>query len=209
MSTSENKTKLAQFDEFFSIDYHFNINVSLLSSVKAPSYEQFIENMPTPFKIASQINTLDQSALRPLQAVSGVASQLMEYLNHQAQKIDLLVGYIISQQNVEEQRYQAIKFGGGGIIFQTSNGSEFNIGDYLDLKLFFSEDNSAIYCLGEVIAIDSNVNDASDEQHRQYKVIFHHIREEDRELLVRNSLHQQSKQLQALAQQRNQAQNTE
>jgi len=35
-------------------------------------------------------------------------------------------------------------------------------------------------------------------------VIFHFIREDDREVLVRTSLHEQSKQLQTLAKQRNQ-----
>lgn len=201
MATSEDKTKLAQFDEFFSIDYHFNINALTLNSEHVPSYEQFLNDMPTPFKIASEISTLDQSALRPLQAVAGVANQLMEYLNHQAQKMDLLVGYILSQQDNASERCQAVKFGGGGIIFQSENESVFNLGDYLKLKLFFTEDNSAIYCLGEIVASEPT------EKHMQYKVIFHHIREEDREALVRLSLHQQSKQLQALAQQRNQEKN--
>lgn len=203
MSTSEDKTKLAQFDEFFSIDYRFNINVSPLGSAQLPSYEEFIEDMPAPFKIASEITTLDQSALRPLQAVAGVASQLMEYLNHQAQKMDLLVGYILSQENVENDRFQATKFGGGGIIFNTNLESTFNIGDFIYLKLFFAEDNSALFCLGEIISCEEN------DDHKQHKAVFHHIREKDRELLVRNSLHQQSKQLQALAQQRNEAKNTQ
>ena len=43
-------------------------------------------------KWLSEIHSLDQSALRPLQAVAGVANQLMEYLTHQAKKMDLLVG---------------------------------------------------------------------------------------------------------------------
>lgn len=203
MSTSEDKTKLAQFDEFFSIDYRFNINVSPLGSAQLPSYEEFIEEMPAPFKIASEITTLDQGALRPLQAVAGVANQLMEYLNHQAKKMDLLVGYILNQQDLENERYQAIKFGGGGIIFKADLSSEFNVGDFIHLKLFFAEDNSALFCLGEIISYEEN------DDHKQHKVVFHHIREKDRELLVRNSLHQQSKQLQALAQQRNEAKNTQ
>jgi hypothetical protein len=199
MSTSEDNKKLAQFDEFFSIDYRFNINASSLGSAQLPSYEEFIAAMPAPFKIASEITTLDQSALRPLQAVAGVASQLMEYLNHQAQKMDLLVGYILNQQDLENERFQAIKFGGGGIIFKTDTECGFNTGDFIYLKLFFAEDNSALFCLGEIV--NSEVNG----DHKQHKVVFHHIREKDRELLVRNSLHQQSKQLQALAQQRNEA----
>ena len=42
METSADKTKLAQFDEFFSIDYYFNINATTLNSENLPSYEQFL-----------------------------------------------------------------------------------------------------------------------------------------------------------------------
>jgi len=203
MTTADNQKKLTQFDEFFSINYCFNINASKIDIALVPSYQQFIANMPAPFKIASEVNTLDQNALRPLQTVAGVASQLMEYLNHQAQKMDLLIGYILGQQDDESARFQAIKFGGGGIIFQVNDTSIFSTDDFIELKLFFPEENSALYCIGEVVSTEL-VDKSS-----QHKVIFHHIREEDQEALVRNSLHQQSKQLQALAQQRNQAKNNE
>ncbi|MGB1262521.1 MAG: PilZ domain-containing protein [Cognaticolwellia sp.] len=199
MTSANNQQKVAQFEEFFSIDYSFSINANLIELAQLPSYEQFLLNMPAPFKITSEINTLDQSALRPLQAVAGVANQLMEYLNHQAKKMDLLVGYILSQQDNANMRFQAVKFGGGGIIFNGNDTTNFSTGDFIELKLFFADDNSALYCIGEII------NSELVEQQQQYKVIFHHIREEDQESLVRNSLQQQSKQLQALAQQRNQA----
>lgn len=202
MTTTDIKTKLAQFDEFFSIDYTFNINVNVITQDTPPNFEQFVANMPAPFKIASEVNTLDQNALRPLQAVAGVAGQLMEYLNHQAKKMDLLVGYILSQQDVENNRFQAVKFGGGGIVFN-SNSASFDTGNFIEMKLFFSDENTAMYCIGEIVNSEFVTND------HQHTVVFHHIREEDREALVRHSLHQQSKQLQALAQQRNQAKNSE
>lgn len=189
--------KLALFDEFFSIEYAFNINATVIDNTQLPSYEQFLQDIPMPFKMASEIHSLDQSALRPLQAVAGVANQLMEYLTHQAKKMDLLVGYILDQLDTQEARFQAIKFGGGGVIFQSKNSTAFTLGDFIELKLFFPAENNAIYCIGEI------VNTTLVDDIQQNKVIFHHIREEDRELLVRNSLHQQSKQLQALAQARN------
>jgi hypothetical protein len=198
MSDVNNDEKLAQFNEFFSIDYRFSINATRLATEKNINFEQFLDLMPMPFKMASEVNTLDHNALRPLQAVAGVAGQLVEYLNHQAQKIDLLVGYILSQQDSAAERYQAIKFGGGGIIFQSEMDKEFTQGDFIELKLFFPQENSAVFCIGEI------VREELVEQQQHYTVIYHHIREEDRELLVRNSLHQQSKQLQALSQQRNQ-----
>lgn len=200
MTTLGLKTKLAQFDEFFSIEHDFNVNIVLVDT-PLPSYDQFMQKMPLPFKIASDIVHIDQAALRPLQGVNGsVAGQLVEYLHHQTKKIDLLVGYIISQQNEEKNRFQGHKFGGGGLIFSAEKS--FELGQMLELKIFLENNSSAVYCMGEVIEVVTNLGDDTGTQ--QHKVVFHYIREEDREILVRTSLHEQSKQLQTLAKKRNQ-----
>jgi hypothetical protein len=188
--------KLAKYHEFFSIEHNFNINILPLELTKVTSFEQFLADMPTPFKMASDMKSIDQSALRPLQALSGVAGQLVEFLNHQSAKIDLLIGYILSQQDDEEHRYQGIKFGGGGLLFTADKA--FKLAQRLEMKIFILNQNCAVYCYGEVIEIQQ------DQESYLHKVIFHFIREDDREILVRNSLHEQSKQLQVLAQQRNQ-----
>ena len=130
-----------------------------------------------------------------MQALSGVAGQLVDFLNHQSEKIDLLIGYILSQQDDDEHRYQGIKFGGGGLLFSASTA--FKLAQLLEIKVFLLNQNCAVYCYGEVIEIQQ------DKESYLHKVIFHFIREDDREILVRNSLHEQSRQLQRLAQQRN------
>lgn len=197
MNSNSIQQKLEQFNEFFTIEHEFSVNVVLLSKDKTYDYQSFINSMPTPFKMASDMATLDQAALRPLQALSGVAGQLVEYLNHQAQKIDLLMGYILNQQVEEESHYQGISFGGGGVIF--SSETTFNIADYVELKVFIQDDNCAVYCYGEIIEVSQN------ESLPLYKVIFHFIRDEDREMLVRASLHKQSEQLKALSKKRQQS----
>jgi len=198
MSEENNAPKATQFDEFFSISYAFNINISLISNETPPTYQTFMDKMPMPFKMASEIITLDQAALRPLQTLGSVAGQLVDYLHHQSQKIDLLVSYILNQQDNEAHRYQGSHFGGGGIIF--SSEQPFFVGQFIELKIFLNDENCAIYCCGEIIS-----SETTDNQNTSYKVVYQHIREEDREILVRCSLHQQSKQLQLLAKQRNDA----
>lgn len=200
MSEEQIALKLQQFDDFFSIKHNFNINVQPLTNDGEASYDDFVNNMPTPFKLASNIDSLDQAALAPLGAISGVAGQLVKYLNHQAQKIDLLVNYVLSEQDDEQYRYKGITFGGGGIEF--IHNSAFNIKDIIEVKIFLAHENCAIYCHAEVIYVEAFNHDNGDQQFI-HKVIFHHIREDDRERLVRSSLHLQSKQLQQLAKERN------
>ncbi|MEW6983375.1 PilZ domain-containing protein [Colwelliaceae bacterium 6471] len=189
--------KLEQFNEFFSIEHKFNVNLIPVENAHSMSYEQFIQSMPLPFKMAGDIISIDQAALRPLQGITGVAGQLVDFLNYQSQKIDLLVNYVLSQQDDEKYRFNGIKFGGGGVIFSASNAFELN--QMFEVKIFLLEDNCAVFCHGEVIAVEEKDGDYL------HKLIFHHIREEDREILVRTSLHQQSKQLQALSTKRNQS----
>ena len=187
------------FNEFFSIKNDFNVNIRGLNSAENVNFDTFILNMPHPFKLASEIITLDQAALKPLQGVAGVAGQLVKYLNHQTQKIDLLINYIISQQDDEKIRFQGIEFGGGGIVY--SSTETIAIVEKLEIKIFLLEDNCAIFCHGEIISSEKS----SESYH--HKIIFTHIRDEDRENLVRTSLHLQSKQLQALSKKRSQERN--
>ncbi|PCI63524.1 MAG: PilZ domain-containing protein [Gammaproteobacteria bacterium] len=193
MSSINNENKLEQFNEFFSIDYQFSVNISGVVK-NIPSFEQFIDTIPVPFKMATEVSTIDQAALRPLQNLSGVATQLVDFLNFQSQKIELLVGYILSQQDEPQHRFTGTKFGGGGIMFKSPTA--FALNDILEMKVFLLHANCAVFCLGEVINIDQNDDEFT------HQVIFHYIRAEDREILVRMSLHEQSKQLQNLAKKR-------
>jgi len=197
--------KLIQYREFFSIEHDFTLNIIPLDNNNTGNFDNFLANMPTPFKLASESATIDQAALRPLQTLSGVSGQLVDFLNLQSKKIDLLVGYILSQQDEEQYRFQGIKFGGGGVKFSAKN--IFPVGQMLEIKLFFIDSNCAIYCYGEVINVTPVAQDdleGTSQNQYHHRVIFHFIREEDREALVRTSLHEQSKQLQKLAQHRNQ-----
>lgn len=188
--------KQAQYDEFFAIDHNFSVNITPIDTVEDISFEDFISNIPKPFMLATEVNSIDQSALRSLQNQGNTAAQLVSFLNQQSQKIDLLIGYILSLQDEAQYRYQGTMFGGGGIMFTSSNA--FSIGQHLELKIFIPDNNCAVYCYGEVIEL-VKVTEGEDIINA-YKVHFHFIREEDRESLVRASLHEQAKQLQKLAQ---------
>ncbi len=197
MNSLSLEQKLSQYHEFFAIEHQFSVNVMVIDIAEANSFDEFIAGIPMPFKLATDMSAIDQSALRSLQNLGSSAAQLVNFLNQQSQKVDLLIGYILSQQDDVQHRYQGLEFGGGGIKFITEK--VFAIGQLLEVKIFLLENNCAIYCYGEVIGVES-INEQF-----TYKVTFHFVREEDREALVRTSLLEQSKQLQKLAKIRNQA----
>jgi len=180
--------KQAQFDEFFLMAHPIRVNVRQLPThATLPSDEELELSMPYAFRLASELATIEAQALRPLRNLGEHASDLVDYLQHQARKIDLMMSYILQQQDDISQRLQAIKFGGAGLII--GDDKPWQIGELAELKLFLQEEAAAIFCYGEVIACQQQ----EDSYHISF--LFARIREQDQELLVRASLHLQAQQL--------------
>ena len=148
--------------------------------------------MPYAFRVASEMASIEAQALRPLRHLSDHAESLAEYLNHQARKIDLMMSFILHQQDEPDHRFSTIKLGGGGVIIKSSTAM--NIGSQAELKLFLDTEAAAIFCYGEVITCEN----VEDDYHIAF--VFNSIREQDQELLVRASLHLQTQQLKKRAQ---------
>ncbi len=180
--------KQAQFNEFFLISHGIKVNVKPLEAgFVLPATDDLDEHMPYAFRIASEMASIETQALRPLRNLSEHASELVNYLTHQSRKIDLMMSYILHQQDDPNYRFESIRFGGGGVII--NHPTPIDIGSAAELKLFVSEEAAAIFCFGEVITCQQE----SDGYHIAF--IFTRIREQDQELLVRASLHLQTLQL--------------
>lgn len=188
MDTLTLTQKQAQFEEFFMIAHKLKVNIRPIdAATELPLEEEFEEAMPYAFRIAGEMASIEAKALRPLRHLSDHAEELAAYLNHQAKKIDLMMSYILHSEDNAALRYLTVKFGGGGIIVDSDQA--LTVGDHAEVKLFLNEEAAAVYCFGEVIACQQ-------EQGRYHiAFIFTRIREQDQELLVRASLHQQTLQL--------------
>ena len=188
MSELSLEQKKAQFDEYFSIAHSINANVRPLgANEKVPDEENLEESMPYAFRIASEMAALEAQAIRPLRNLGDHAETLAEYLNHQSRKIDLMMSFVLHQQDEPEYRFKTVKLGGGGVIIESSDPLE--VGTRAELKLFLDAEAAAIFCFGEVITCEQ----VEDSYHIAF--IFNTIREQDQELLVRASLHIQTQQL--------------
>jgi len=180
--------KQAQFDEYFSIAHCINANVRPLGIDEiVPDEDALEDSMPYAFRIASEMAALEAQAIRPLRNLGDHAETLAEYLNHQSRKIDLMMSFVLHQQDEPEHRFKTVKLGGGGVIIDSKEAMD--VGTKAELKLFLDAEAAAIFCYGEVITCEQ----VEDSYHIAF--IFNSIREQDQELLVRASLHIQTQQL--------------
>ena len=166
----------------------------LASDYPLPSLEQLEQEMPEPFRIAGAIAHVDMSTARQLRNVDEELGVLVEVINQQSFKINMLLSYLLSQLDDPVCRHHTQSVGGSQLSFISS--LPLQPGQLLRLKLFLQEEAAAIYCYGQVSEIESQPTGPL--VHAHYVV----IREADREALVRASLHIQSRQLKLRAEQR-------
>jgi hypothetical protein len=183
------------YQDYFSVEHAISINARPLD-ISLPDEASLLSAIPAPFLMASEAGNLSNSALRSLNRLGELAEELAYYLQQQSRKIDLLLHYVLQQQDSSGHRYLTRSYGGSGCCFLADTAMQPL--QVLELKIFLANNDGAVFCYGQVLSCESAA------EHWQIKVVFNRIREEDRELIVRASLHQQSRLLKLKAEQRQQ-----
>ncbi len=152
-----------------------------------PDHDTFEAEIPEPFKISNTIVQLDLSNARALRSISDDIGYLVDVINQQSRKLNLMMTHILMQDDDPQYRHLTLSFGGSQLTFHTSLALEKN--QLLRLKIFVREEASAVYCYGRV------TNIVTEDDRSLVTIEYALIREDDRELLIRAGMHEQSRQL--------------
>ncbi|MBW3844942.1 PilZ domain-containing protein [Aeromonas hydrophila] len=187
-------------EQFFSVTHATPVNViPMPGDFHLPSLEALEAELPEPFRIASAITSIDMVTSRLIRNQNDSMHDLVEIINQQSRKIDMIMGYVLSVQDHPEHRFHTLRFGAGQLTYlhpRQGHGEVPHQHQIVRLKIFLREEASAIYCYGQVKQLEPS-------EHGTHVMLdYVRIREDDRELLVRASLHIQSKQLKLRAQDR-------
>ncbi|MGL4714525.1 MAG: PilZ domain-containing protein, partial [Aeromonas sp.] len=151
------------------------------------------------FRIASTMTSIDMVSSRLLRNQHESMHDLLEIVHQQSRKIDMLMGYVLAMQDHPEHRFDTLRFSAGQLTYlhpYHDHGEQPQWHQIMRLKIFLRDEAAAIYCYGQVTHL------ADSEQGAEVTLDYIRIREDDRELLVRASLHVQSRQLKLRAQAR-------
>lgn len=198
MDPKQLTTLQEQYHDYFIIEHAVAINVKQLPLAAEPDDTSFEAMIPEPFRMAGELATLDKSALKSLNKLGELAEELANYLRIQAKKIDSMMRYILVQQDDPQYRYMTHSYGGSALCYHTQTAVV--VGDLLEVKLFLADNDGAVYCLARVLSTEPAADGYL------VKATYTRIREQDRELIVRASLHQQSRMLKRKAELRAQQQ---
>ena len=181
-------------EEYFSVNARLKLNISRLAENETlPDQSSFADEIPPSIQISKQCAMLDQQ-FDQFQD-SGVPNKITSVMQTQNQKIDLILGLMLSQLDHPESRYFTQSFGGSGFIFR--HNGVFQENDQCRVKIFLTDPVTAVFCYGKVEFTQAIDNTANEEKYES-KIRINLIQEDDQDLLIRSALLEQ----QALLRQR-------
>ncbi|NTS77657.1 PilZ domain-containing protein [Catenovulum sp. SM1970] len=184
--------KFQTYTDYFSQKFAVKINLELCdANTLANSESAFLAEMPFAFKLASDVTDIDPQSLNAIRHLGPGADQLANYLQKQTQKIDLIMSYILSQEDEIDNRQLTQDFSAGG--FTLVHQHQYTLHQAAKVKIFLTTEASAVYCYAELIK-----QEQLDDEAYLSTWVYTQIREDDRDILVTAALHEQSRQLRAL-----------
>lgn len=193
-----------EFADYFQIEHQTTVNLVPFSG-PLPDQDGFLRLIPDAFKMTSELSQLNNSSIRTFNAVKDLSADLAHYLQQQARKLDALTHYVLRSQDDPKQRFHTFSYGGSGVQVWMDEAVE--QGQVYEVKLFLDNNDGALFCLGQVLeVVEQHLSTPEAEPKPGYlvKILFRRIRDEDRDMVVRASLHEQSRQLKRKAEQRQQ-----
>jgi len=90
-----NNQKLSDFELYFQIEESNRVNLFAVDDSAVPKILAELDaDIPPLFKLANEVNELEQATLRPLRNLGDVAQELALFLQAQSRKIDLIMSHI-------------------------------------------------------------------------------------------------------------------
>ncbi len=173
--------------EYFTVQHGLSINIEPLESeFSLPSLEQFVAEIPAPFLVAGEFSSLDTMTEKAITELrSSDLSNVVQLLEAQNSKINLLLTYMLSQQNDPELNQTTTSFGASQFTFNST--TMLQLSQKVKTKIFLEFPAAAIYCYGEVQTCEENNGSY------MITISFSLLREEDQDLLIKAALYQQQK----------------
>ena len=185
--------------EYFRVDDSVSLSFQVVpeSSLQA-KLERLDKGLDDKFTVMANLAVISQEMAGTLRKIEGESPDTARYLKSLDKKIDLMgSAFAAWSSDLSDQPVDTVNLSAGGIAFHTPE--PIAVGADIELKLLLPS-FTGLLIYGEVVACDK-VNAPPEDAPYQARVNFTHLREKDRDLLIRHILKRQSEMLRQLREQ--------
>lgn len=115
-----------------------------------PQGDDFLKEIPPLFMLSGSLNHLDYSIMKVLKEDGKPYQALGNMLNHQNDKINMIVSFLMEEFSSKEKRYYSKGISGNEIEVFIPQNLQCTISQNLKLEIYLVEFSQAIYAYGEI-----------------------------------------------------------
>jgi hypothetical protein len=180
--------------EFFRIDDTIQVSYRRLESDElAGRIEALEQGREGKFTLMTRMQAISQNLSASLHRIEQRDPDIADYLKALDEKVNLLAkSFIAEESELIGQPTNAVNISAGGIALDSTEPLE--EGTRLEIKLLLLPSFTGVVAFGEVVGVASSSERSSDYPHR-LRINFTHIRDADRDALIRHILRRQGQML--------------
>jgi hypothetical protein len=183
---------------FFRIDDTVRLSLARVSQHElAERLERLEQDLAGNFTVMSSLSAITAQMTVGLRRIENRDPDLAAYLRAIDQKIEVIGRAFIAQESeVVGEHAVPVNLSAGGMCVGTQE--HFEPGDSLEIRMLLFPSFTGLMIYGSVIEVERPTADHGEDASRfehLVRIEFTHIREQDRELLIRHLLRRQSDQL--------------
>ena len=180
--------------EYFRIDDEVAFDYRLISPGEAELLREKIKSRVVDrFTVASSFTATSRQMTHVIHKVQNQSPELARCLQAIDQKLNMIAQLFVSEEmDLHQQSTREVNLSAGGISFRSQQ--EIRIDSLLELRMVLFPSLVGVLTVSRAIQCE-RVNDGNLKFPWQISVVYEHLRESDRELLVRHIMSKETQQL--------------
>lgn len=192
---SEDRRGYFRIEDALSLSYH-----QVLSEELPERLQRLEQGLESHFTVVSSLAAVTQEMAGVLHKIGLESPEVADYLVSLDRKLDLLARALLSSGNeLVETPAQPVNLSASGMAFNAAETVA--EGAVLELRLLLLPSFTGILTYGEVVGCESR-DRAADDFPYCIRVNFSHMRESDRDVLIRHVIQRQTRMLRKLREER-------
>ncbi len=195
MSNGDKKAVQDDRREYFRVDDSVRLSITPVPDDQLDSlFERLEQNIAGGFTVMSSLAAISGEMAISMRRIENSDPDVAAYLKALDRKIEALGRAFIAQESAlveEPARPVNLSAGGMGMLVNEC----YEPGQVLEIKMLLFPSFTGVLMYGEVVECSPNESAGEDGYHYSLRLAFTHLREQDRDLLIRHVLRCQSQEL--------------